>query len=280
MTVALLGTGIMGRGMAKNIARAGIPIRVWNRTRAHAEPLAEHGITIADTAAEAVEGADVVITTLFDTDSVEAVIKDVTLPPNAVWLQMSTIGIEGTKRLAALSNRYVDAPVLGSLPAAEDGKLMVMASGPEALRDKATPVFDAVGSRTMWVGDEPGPASKLKLVLNGWMQCVLAGTAQSIAFAEGVGLDPRLFLEGIAGTGADSLIAQGKGIAMVTRDFTAQFSLDGLAKDIDLIIDGMLSGGVDTSILEHVMTLTQRARQQGHGDEDIAAIYYGFRPDR
>jgi 3-hydroxyisobutyrate dehydrogenase len=266
VTVALLGTGIMGKGMAKNIAKAGIPIRVWNRTRVHAEPLAEHGITIADTAVEAVEGADVVITILFDTDSVEAVIKDVTLPPNAVWLQMSTVGIEGTKRLAALSNRYVDAPVLGTLPAAEAGKLMIMASGQEALRDKANSVFDAVGSRTMWVGDEPGPASKLKLVLNGWMQCVLAGTAQSIAFAESVGLDPRLFLEGIAGTAADSL--------------TAQFSLDGLAKDIDLIIDGMRSGGVDASILENVMTLTRRAQQQGHGDEDIAAIYYGFRPDR
>jgi 3-hydroxyisobutyrate dehydrogenase len=277
MQVALLGTGIMGAGMAKNIAKAGIPIKVWNRSRERAEPLAEHGITVVDTAAEAVEGADVVITMLFDADAVEAVMKGVTLAPDAVWAQMSTIGVEGTAKLAALSDRFVDAPVLGSRQPAENGTLLVMAAGPANLKDKVTPVFEAVSSRLMWVSDEPGAASKLKLVINGWMQYLLAGTAQAIAFAEGLGLDPELFLAGIRGSAADTPIAHGKGSAMMAGDFTPTFTLDGLAKDTALITEAMRDVGVDASALTAILNLARRAQELGHGDKDMAAIYHAFR---
>ncbi|TCO58527.1 NAD(P)-dependent oxidoreductase [Actinocrispum wychmicini] len=280
MRVALLGTGIMGTGMAKNIARAGIPIKAWNRSKARAEPLAEHGVTVTDTAAEAVDGADVVITMLHDADSVESVIKNVTLGPETVWAQMSTVGIAGTARLAALSDRFVDAPVLGTKKPAEDGTLVVMASGPAELKDKVTPVFEAVSSRLMWIADEPGAASKLKLVINGWMQCVLAGVAQTVAFAEAVGVDPRLFLDTIRGQASDSLIAQGKGAAMIARDFAPTFALDGLEKDTDLIAQAIKDSGVDASVITAILNVTRRARDLGHGDEDMAAIYYAFRPDR
>ncbi|GAB3871442.1 NAD(P)-dependent oxidoreductase [Kibdelosporangium lantanae] len=279
MTVALLGTGIMGKGMAMNIAKAGIPVRAWNRTRANAEPLAEHGVTVTDTAAEAVEGADVVITMLFDTDSVEAVIKDVSLG-DAVWAQMSTVGIDGTARLAKLSERFVDAPVLGSKKPAEDGTLVVLASGPAEFRDRLAPVFDAVGSKTMWVSEEPGDGSKLKLVINGWMQFVLAGAAQAIAFSEAIGLDPRLFLEGISGAPADSAIAQGKGRAIIARDFAPTFSLDGLAKDTTIIAQAVADSGVDPSVINEILKLARRAQELGHGDADMSAIYHAFRPAR
>jgi 3-hydroxyisobutyrate dehydrogenase len=277
MQVALLGTGIMGAGMAKNIAKAGIPIKVWNRSRERAEPLAEHGITVVDTAAEAVDGADVVITMLFDADAVEAVMKGITLAPDAVWAQMSTVGVEGTARLAALSDRFVDAPVLGSRQPAENGTLLVMAAGPANLKDKVTPVFEAVSSRLMWVSDEPGAASKLKLVINGWMQYLLAGTAQAIAFAEGLGLDPELFLAGIRGSAADTPIAHGKGSAMMAGDFTPTFTLDGLAKDTALITEAMRDVGVDASALTAILNLARRAQDLGHGGKDMAAIYHAFR---
>jgi 3-hydroxyisobutyrate dehydrogenase len=279
VTVALLGTGIMGRGMAKNIAKAGIPVRVWNRTRANAEPLSGYGITVTDTPAEAVDGADVVITTLFDTDSVEAVIKDVTLG-DAVWAQMSTVGIDGTKRLAALSDRLVDAPVLGSKQPAEDGTLVVLASGAVEFRERLTPVFDAVGSKTMWVSENPGDGSKLKLVINGWMQFVLAGAAQAVAFSEAVGLDPGLFLAGISGAAADSPIAQGKGRAMIARDFAPTFSLDGLAKDTAIIAEAVADAGVDPSVINEILKMARRAQDLGHGAEDMAAIYYAFQQGR
>ena len=105
-TVALLGTGTMGAGMARNIVGAGIPLRVWNRTRSKAEPLADAGALVADTPAEAVRGADVVITMLFDTDSVVAALESARdgLSPGAVLLQQSTVGVEGSSRLAALAD--------------------------------------------------------------------------------------------------------------------------------------------------------------------------------
>src|SRR5687767_6915049 len=109
MTLALLGTGIMGAGMARNIAKAGIPLKVWNRSREKADPLADVA-TVTDTAAEAVDGADIVVTMLFDVDAVEEVMKTVKLAQNAVWVQMSTVGVEGTARLAQLTDRFVDAP--------------------------------------------------------------------------------------------------------------------------------------------------------------------------
>jgi 3-hydroxyisobutyrate dehydrogenase len=187
-TVALLGTGTMGAGMARNIAGAGIPLRVWNRTRSKAEPLADAGALVADTAAEAVRGADVVITMLFDTDSVVAALESARdgLSPGAVLLQQSTVGVDGTSRLAALADElglfFVDAPVLGTKKPAEDGALVVLASGPPGALDRCTPVFEATGSRTVRVG-EAGQGSRLKLVANSWVLTVVEGLAEALTFA-------------------------------------------------------------------------------------------------
>jgi 3-hydroxyisobutyrate dehydrogenase len=277
MKVALLGTGTMGAGMARNIAGAGLSLQVWNRSRDRAKPLAEHGITIADTAAEAVDGADVVVTMLFDAESIESVMKDVTLGPNAVWAQMSTIGIDETARLAALSDRFVDAPVLGTRQPAEQGTLLVMASGPQELKAQVTPVFDAVGSRLMWVGDQPGAATKLKLVVNGWMGYLIAGTAQSVTFAEALGLDPKLFLDAISGAASDSGVARFKGSAMISGDFTPSFTVDGAKKDMDLIADALRGAGVDATVAAALQTMLGKAQQRGHGEKDMAAVYHAFR---
>src|SRR4051794_40482617 len=135
-TVALLGTGTMGAGMARNIAAAGIPLTVWNRTRAKAEPLSEHGITVADTAADAVREADIVLTMLYDADSVVSALEEARdgLRSGAVLLQQSTVGVAGAQRLGETAEElglvYVDAPVLGTKKPAEDGALVVLASGP------------------------------------------------------------------------------------------------------------------------------------------------------
>ena len=133
--VAVLGTGTMGAGMARNIAAAGLPVRVWNRTATRAEPLADVA-TVAGSIREAVEGADVVLTMLYDADSVAGAINEAgpALGDDAVWLQQSTVGVAGTERLVAqaeaLGVAYVDAPVLGTRKPAEDGALVVLASVP------------------------------------------------------------------------------------------------------------------------------------------------------
>ncbi len=277
-TVALLGTGTMGAGMARNVAVAGLPLHVWNRTRAKAEPLAEVGALVAADPASAVRGADLVVTMLFDADSVAATMRQARegLNPDVVWLQQSTVGVEGADRLAELAEelgvRYVDAPVLGSRKPAEDGTLVVLASGPEAVRDRVAPVLDAIGSRTLWVGPA-GSGSRLKLAANAWVLTVVEGVAESLTLARALGLDPRLFLEAVNGGAMDAPYVQAKGASMLAGDFTPAFRLDGAAKDAELIVAAARSAGVELAVVEAARDHISRALATGHGDEDISATF-------
>ena len=249
-TVALLGTGTMGAGMARNIAAAGIPLKVWNRTRGKAEPLAEAGAEVADSPADAVRDADIVITMLFDADSVETALDQARdgLKQGAVLLQQSTVGVEGADRLAARAEElglvYVDAPVLGTKKPAEDGALVILASGPDEARDVVAPVFDAIGSRTVWVG-AAGQGTRLKLVANSWVLTVVEGIAESLALARALGVEPRQFLEVVKGGAMDAPYVQLKGSAMLDGDFTPAFGLDGAAKDAGLIVEAARAAGAD-----------------------------------
>src|SRR3954468_3583633 len=201
-TIAVLGTGTMGAPMARNLAVAGFHVRAWTRTRRKADPLQQDGVSVVDSAAEAADGADVLLTMLFDVESVLAVAPEAlaALPADAIWLQMSTVGLDGTQQLAALAAEhevaFVDAPVLGTKAPAEQGKLVVLASADPALRDRCAAVFDVVGARTTWV-DGAAAATKLKLVINNWVVTLMEAIAESVALAEGVGLDPRQFLDAI-----------------------------------------------------------------------------------
>ena len=123
-----------------------------------------------------------------------------------VWLQCTTAGLGGLESLAELRREYqltfVDAPVLGTRQPAESGQLLVLAAGPSDERAALTPVLDAVGSRTVWVGEEPGAATRLKLVCNSWVLAVTNGTAEALALAKGLGVDPQNFLDAVAGGSA------------------------------------------------------------------------------
>ena len=277
-TVALLGTGTMGAGMAANIARAGLPLRVWNRSREKAEPLAGVGAVVADSPAEAVEGADLVLTMLFDADAVAATMEQAraSLAAGAVWVQQSTVGVEGSDRLVALARdlgvAYVDAPVLGTRKPAQDGALVVLASGPQDVRELVTPVFDAIGSRTLWLG-AAGEASRLKLAANAWVITVVEGIAESLALTRSLGLDPHLFLQAVAGGAMDAPYVQLKGTAMIEGDFAPSFSLDGAAKDGDLIVAAARGAGVELAVVEAARDHLARARAAGHGGQDLSATY-------
>jgi 3-hydroxyisobutyrate dehydrogenase len=277
-TVALLGTGTMGTGMARNLTAAGIPLRVWNRTPDKARPLAETGATVAENIADAVTGADIVITMLFDTASVEKTMEQLrgVARSGAIWLQQSTVGVEGADRLSRLAEElglvYVDAPVLGTRQPAEQGALVVLASGPEEVKEAVTPVFDAIGQRTLWVG-EAGNASRLKLVANAWVLTVVEGIAESLTLAKALGLDPQLFLDVVKGGAMDAPYVQLKGSAMLSGKFTKAFGLDGAAKDADLIVDAARGAGVDLAVFEAARDHVVRALAAGHGDEDIAATF-------
>ncbi len=283
-TVTVLGTGIMGAGMARNLIGAGLDVTVWNRSPDRARPLADAGARIATDVAEAVAGADVVVTMLFDADSVAQVMAEAlpAMAPEAVWVQTSTVGLEGTERLAALAARhdvaFLDAPVLGTKAPAEQGTLTVLVGGPSGLRDAVTPVFDAIGSKTLWIGEQPGDGHKLKLVANSWVGMVTAGTAQAIALAGALGLDPQLFLDVIAGGPLDLPYAQLKGKSMIADEFPTSFAVSGVVKDLGLIAAAMRGADVHDGVVEAVAAAFRTADTAGHGDEDMAAVVHAFRP--
>jgi 3-hydroxyisobutyrate dehydrogenase len=271
--VALLGTGLMGRGMAQNIVKAGIPLTVWNRTRQKAEGL---GAEIADTEKDAVVDAGIVVTILSDASVVEAAIRDAAPEAGTVWLQQSTVGVDGCERLAAVAAElglvYVDAPVLGTKGPAEAGQLTVLASGPDQARDVVTPVLDAIGARTLWLGPA-GQGSRLKLVANSWVLTAVEGVAEALALARALGVDPQSFLDVIKGGAMDAPYVQLKGAAMLSGELDPQFPLWGAAKDARLIQEAGRAAGVDLAIIQAARRHFERAVADGHGDLDMAATF-------
>jgi len=271
--VALLGTGIIGRGMAVNIVKAGIPLAVWNRTPDKAAGI---GADVADTPAVAAEGADVVVTILSDAGVVEAAIREAAPAPGTVWLQQATVGVEGCERLAKVAAElglvYVDAPVLGTKGPAEAGELTILASGPDEARAAVAPVLDAIGAKTLWLGSA-GQGSRLKLVANSWVLTVVEGVAESLALARALGLDPQGFLDVVKGGAVDAPYVQLKGAAMLSGDLDAQFPLWGAAKDARLIEEAGRDAGVDLAVIAAARKHFERAMADGHGDLDMAATY-------
>lgn len=282
--IALLGTGTMGVGMTHSLLRAGLPVTVWNRHADKAAPLADDGATVARSLEDAVRGADVVITMLFDTDSVAEVMEQALplLEPGAVWLQTSTVGRDGIARLAALAATrdvpFYDTPVVGTKQPAETGKLTVLAAGPEAQRGTVAPVLDAIGAKTVWLGAEAGPASAMKLVANSWVATLTAGTAFGIEQARAFGLDPAQFLETVAGGAADSPYLQTKGRAILEdRTGDAQFALGGILKDLGLIRSADAAAGVPTTFVEALLAVYGSAADAGLSGADVSAVAASFR---
>lgn len=274
MTVAFLGTGIMGAPMAANLAKAGLDVRVWNRTAAKAEPLADVA-TVAGSAAAAADGADILVTMLADGLAVASAFEAASPASGTLWLQMSTVGLDWTDRLAAMAEKagvvFVDAPVLGTRQPAEQAQLQILASGPEEARPKATPVFDAVGLKTRWLGPA-GQGSRLKLVLNAWVLALTNATAESLGLARALGLDPALFLETIEGGGLDVGYAHLKGGAMLSGEYPPSFPAGLAAKDARLVVEAA-GDDVDVAGARAVLAHLEAAVDAGHGDEDMAALY-------
>jgi 3-hydroxyisobutyrate dehydrogenase len=285
MRTAFLGTGIMGLPMARNIAAAGIECRAWNRTAEKATPLRDDGVELADDPAAAIEGADLVITMLSDGDAVEAVMIEggglKACGDDAVWAQMSTVGLAAGERLAEAAADagvgFVDAPVLGTKQPAEQGALTVLAAGPEELRETCQPVFDAVGQKTIWM-DEGNRGQRLKMVANSWVLSLTEAAAESLALAEGLGVEKETLLELIEGGPLDSAYAQMKGKMMISGEFEPSFPLALAAKDAELIVEAAAGTGANLPLQKAVSEGMRRGVEQGHGDDDMAATFEAARP--
>jgi 3-hydroxyisobutyrate dehydrogenase len=281
--VAVLGAGsTMGLPIARNIARAGIDVRGWNRTAEKAKPLEQDGAQVFDSPREAAQGAGVILTMLADAGAVieglQAAVEGAR--DGAIWLQMSTIGETGTERCIELADEQsltlIDAPVLGTKQPAEEGKLVVLASGPDEVRERVDPIFDAIAQKTMWVG-KAGAGTLLKMVANSWVLTVTEGTAETIALAEGLGLDPELLLEAIEGGTLDLPYLRIKAKAIMERSFEPAFRLTLAAKDARLIEESAQRHDIDVPLFSTIRRrLAEGAKE--HGDEDFSATYWTSAP--
>jgi 3-hydroxyisobutyrate dehydrogenase len=278
MTIALLGTGTMGAPMARNLARAGLSVVAWNRTPAKAEALAPDSVRRAATAEAAAAEADVLVTMLADGPAIEAVLGGAdgalaALPAGAIWIQMSTVGAPAADRLATLAAdhdvQFVDAPVLGSAEPAQRGELTVLASGPDEVRDRCTPLFDAVGRRTVWLGPA-GMGSRLKVVVNAWLMSTTAALAETIALAERLDVDPASFLDVTDRGAIGALYTDLNGPAMAERAFPLNFPLELATKDAALALEA--AGDADLRVFAATHAQFARAQELGHGRSDWAAV--------
>jgi 3-hydroxyisobutyrate dehydrogenase len=283
--VAVLGAGsTMGLPMARNIARSGAAVRAWNRTDEKARSLEDDGVKVLDSPQEAAEGANVILTMLADADAVTHAVEPALehASGDVIWLQMSTIGEAGIERCIELAQEasvaFIDAPVLGTKQPAEQGKLVILASGPEDARGRVRPIFDAIGDKTIWVGDA-GAGTRLKMVANSWVLTVTEGTAETLALAEGLGLDPQLFLDAIEGGALDLPYLRIKSKAIMERSFEPSFRLALAAKDARLIEESAQRHGIDVPLFSTIRRRLAEGAME-HGDEDFCATYLTSAPNQ
>ena len=279
--VGFIGLGIMGSRMAANLSSAGWELIVWNRTRATADQWAErHGATVADSPAALAHSSDVVITMVVDGPQVEVVL----LGPEGVAanaregllaVDMSTIGPAAARRIgAALAERgmgFMDAPVTGSSPKAEDGTLTIMAGGSEADFERAHPLFEAMGELIVHVGPL-GHGQMVKLINNAVaaINTAVAGEALLLGKRTGVDLDSLLSVLN-AGSGSSAMLAL-KAPAMRAHDYTTLFKLEHMLKDLRLCLQEADEVGQEFRFAEEVTEILEAAAGRGLGEQDFAAL--------
>jgi 3-hydroxyisobutyrate dehydrogenase len=277
--LAVLGLGTMGRAMAGSALRNGISTVVWNLEADIATQMVAQGAEAAPSAADAVKGVDVVITMVTDTDAVTSIAVDLgvleALPLGAVWAQMSTIGVEGTATVSSIVEKersdvvFLDAPVSGSKVPAEQGKLVIFASGSEQARPIVEPVFDAIGQRTVWLGPI-GAGSRMKLINNTLLAFSAEGVANSLALARRLGLDVRSVVNAFEGGPLISPWAAGKMSRIEDNNYSPEFPLALALKDVHLALEE--ADPERFTVLACLAREWEKLIDQGLGNEDVTVV--------
>ena len=275
MRVGWIGLGIMGSRMAANLARAGHELTVHNRTREKADTwAAEHGGTVVDTPAD-VRG-EVVITMLVDAPQVEEALlgpQGAARDPaeGTVFVDMSTIGAESARDLGERIGAFVDAPVTGSSPKAEDGTLTIMAGGAEEQVQRAWPLFEAMGEVVVHAGPV-GHGQQIKVINNAVAAANTSTLAQALLVgkATGVDLDALVKVMG-AGSGGSAMLALKAG-PMRAHDYTTLFKLEHMLKDLRLCLQAAEAARVRMELVEDTADIVAAADARGLGEQDFAAL--------
>jgi 3-hydroxyisobutyrate dehydrogenase len=283
--IALLGLGIMGNGMARNLLKAGFRLVVYNRTRAKAEPLAALGAKVAATPREAAAGADIVIAMVGDDQASRAVWlgEDGALaatPATAVLVECSTLSLawvrELAARCAALGLDFLDAPVTGSKDAAEAGTLKLMVGGETVALERARPALEAISAQINHFGPS-GAGALIKLINNLMAAAQIAVLAEGLNLAEQGGLDVAQVVSFLSNAAPGSPVVKGKAQLMAQRSYDAQFALKWMHKDATYALRAADEFGVPMPTLAAARELYQLAKRLGYGEQDFAAVVEALR---
>ena len=280
-SVGFIGLGIMGSRQAANLARAGFELTVHNRTRERADTwAAEHGGVVAATPRELAERSDVVITMVVDGPQVEALLlgEDGALAgarPGALFVDMSTIAPSDARRLGATlrehGHGFVDAPVTGSAPRAEDGTLTIMVGGEEDDVARAMPLFEAMGELIVHVG-EVGRGQQVKVISNAVAAVNCATLAQAIVVGRREGVDLEAMLRVMGAGAANSQMLQLKGGSMLEHDFEPLFKLEHMLKDVVFCLEEARAAGAPFPFAALAGELYSAGAGRGLGERDFAAV--------
>jgi 3-hydroxyisobutyrate dehydrogenase len=275
--VGLLGLGLMGSAMAHRLLDQGIAVIAWDRNPEHVRVLEDRGGEPAATPGEVVHGAGVVITMLPTAEVILDLVAPLLTdwPQDTTWLQMSSVGAAEADQLTQAANAravtLVDAPVSGSTRPAETGQLTILASGPDSARAAATPIFDALASRVLWVG-AAGMGSRLKLATNHWMITMVAALAEAMHLCQAMGLDQQQFIELLDGGPLGSAYGLQKLDEMRRHEYPAGFPVRLALKDLALVREVQQSSRATMPLLDVVLERFTTASSD-FADEDLAAIY-------
>jgi 3-hydroxyisobutyrate dehydrogenase len=284
-SVALLGLGIMGNGIARNLLKAGFPLAVYNRTRVKAEPLAALGAMVADSPREAAAGADIVIAMVGDDQASRAVWLGeggalAVAPAKAVLVECSTLSLEWMRELAgrcaALGLDFLDAPVTGSKEAAEAGQLKLMVGGTAAALERARPALGSISAQISHFGPS-GAGALIKLINNLMVAAQVAVLAEGLNLAAQGGLDLAQVVQFLINAGPASPVVKGKAQLMAAHDYDAQFALKWMHKDATYALRAADEFGVPMPTLAAAREVYQIAKGLGYGDQDFAAVFEALR---
>ncbi len=277
--LGFIGLGQLGTPMAWNVAES-YDLTVYNRSPRPAKPFEDAGIPVAATPRDVAVESEAVVIVVRDGDAVLDVLRGeqgvlAGLDENDVVIQMSTISPEATEQARDLvegaGGRYVDAPVLGTVPSAEDGTLSVLASGPEATIEAVEPVLEAMGEPIIHAG-VVGQGTQLKLSLNLALGGIMEAYAESLALAEAHDIDVETTIEAFESGGLYSPLFGGKSAKIAEGDFESQFKLDLLEKDLMLALEAGGDVPMPLPVAGAAREAVEAARGLGHGDEDMAAV--------
>ena len=280
LTVGFLGLGTMGAAMAANVAKAGFPLTVWNRTASKMEPLLRLGAKAGKGPAHVAAEVDVVITMVSQPADVEQVVLGPDgvidgIKPGAVFIDMSTVSPATSRKLAGAATtkraEFLDAPVVGSKGPATQGELVILVGGLPTTLERCRPVFSAMGKTIIHAGGV-GMGSALKLATNLMLAHLVSGFAEGLLLVQRAGLEPKRYLEVLEASTFRSPWYQTKGIGMLKRDFSAHFALKHMRKDLRLMGELASDVGAALPITKAVEQLFAASEAAGKSELDYSAI--------